>query len=294
MGILELTCVRRFHLESRFRASKAAFAWISICVFYISASRPTLAGCPGTNASLAADQGTALGAWASVNPTKLDEALVKANDTFGCMEEIVDPETAAGWLRLQGMVAFRAGKRDEARAWFVGATAAWPDYHFPDDLIPTGNSLSLLYEDAHATPKSTERAPMDLQKGLDVYINGEEAQDRPLDRPAVFQVQVWPAGVVWTGVLDPGEALPTDDMPELRPALEERDRRVRISRRLAVVASASAVAAAGLEAAVWSTRDASGERATLSTPLAITMHGAALAAGGLAIGSGGAALMVRW
>ena len=80
----------------------------------------------------------------------------------------------------------------------------------------------------------------------------------------------------------------------LRPALAERDRRVRISRRLAVVAGASTLAAAGLEAAVWSTRDAEGERTTLSTPVAITMHGAALAAGGLAIGSGGAALMVRW
>lgn len=294
MGSLEHVGVRPFHLETRFRASKASFTPISICLLYLFASRPTLAGCPGTNASLAADQGTALGAWASVNPTKLDEALLKANATFGCMEEIVDAETAAGWLRLQGMVAFRDGQRDEARVWFIGATAAWPDYHFPDDLIPTGNSLSLLYEDAHAAPKSTERAPMDLPRGLELYINGEEQQDRPLDRPAVFQVQVWPAGVVWTGVLDPGEALPTEAMPELGPALAERERRVRISRRLAVVAGASTLVAAGLETAVWTTRGTETEPASLSTPLAASLHGTALAAAGLAVGSGGAALLVRW
>lgn len=286
--------MRRSRLVPRSPAFKVALAPLILLSLFVLTERASLAGCPGTNASLAADQGTALGAWASVNATKLDEALSKANETFGCLEEVVDAETAAGWLRLQGMVAFRAGRRDEARAWFVGATAAWPDYHFPDDLIPTGNSLSRLYEEAHAAPKSAERAPMDLPRGLDVYINGEESQDRPLDRPAVFQVLVRPAGVVWTGVLDPGAPLPTEAMPALQPALEERGRRVRISRRLAVVAGAATMVAAGLETAVWTTRGSETEPETLEAPLAATLHGTALAAGGLAVGAGGAALLVRW
>lgn len=253
--------------------------------------QPARADCPGTLAGLAADQGMAFGAWASVNRETLDDAVAQATGTFDCLGEVLDGETAAGWLRLQGMEAFRQDDEARARLLFLGATAAFPDYHFPESMIPAGNSLYQLFEDAHAAKKTDEAIPMDLARGVKAAINGDEAAARPIDRPAVYQFSVWPAGLVWSGVLMPGEPVPWAQMPTLKPALQEQRRRLRIARGLGIGTAVSGVSAVAMEVTA---RMALEGRVDLPAAQAANLHGGAVGAGGLAIGFGSAFVAVRW
>lgn len=104
-----------------------------------------------------------------------------------CVEEPLQPDTAARVHLVEAMASYMAMDEDQAQASFRGALAADPQFLLSKAIAPEGNRLQDLFAAGRTLgPGDTTQAS--LAKGDVLWVDGHATRRRPVERPAVLQV----------------------------------------------------------------------------------------------------------
>lgn len=235
--------------------------------------------------------GRGLGGWESWSDKTWDKAASDVRASLACQDDPVSAETAANLHRFLGLDALVNKSYDLALLHFKTAAVLEPGYRFPDKIIQPGNRFDQTWQAALASPLPV-LVPLDLDRGVDLWIDGTPGTQLYTDRPHYIQVFVAPKGHISSFVLPAGGALKLDELDGYREAIEEQERRRKLSNRMYLSAGGLALLSAGLEVtALHRSPDAVEDWESWSVVL--PLHAGALLGGGAALSLGSAAFVVR-
>ena len=235
--------------------------------------------------------GRGLGGWESWSDKTWDKAASDVRVSLACQDDPVSAETAANLHRFLGLDALVNKSYDLALLHFKTAAVLEPGYRFPDKIIQPGNRFDQTWQAALAAPLPV-LVPLDVERGTELWIDGALTTELYTDRPHYIQVFVAPKGHISSFVLPAGGALKLDELDGYREAIEEQERRRKLSNRLLVAAGGVALVAGGFElGAQRSLPDADANREEWARVLGL--RGAALATFGAGVGVGAVAIVVR-
>lgn len=235
--------------------------------------------------------GRGLGGWESWSDKTWDKAASDVRVSLACQDDPVSAETAANLHRFLGLDALVNKSYDLALLHFKTAAVLEPGYRFPDKIIQPGNRFDQTWQAALAAPLPV-LVPLDIERGTELWIDGALTTELYTDRPHYIQVFVAPKGHISSFVLPAGGALKLDELDGYREAIEEQERRRKLSNRLLVAAGGVALVAGGFElGAQRNMPDADANREEWARVLGL--RGAALATLGAGVGVGAVAIVVR-
>lgn len=125
-----------------------------------------------------------------------------------CLREPLVPPDAARLHRIEGMMRFFNGERQQAIGAFGSARALEPAYELPLALASEQHPMRVLYEGLPATPAPSTEALASPKEGW-VQLDGVQRLERPLSRPAVFQRFTPDGAVAQTAYLQSSDTAPT-------------------------------------------------------------------------------------
>jgi hypothetical protein len=132
-------------------------------------------------------------------------AMDEASFMVPCLAELVTPQLASQYHRLQGLNLFMSRNEERARAAFAAARAADPQADLPLELVPEGHAIRELWATADpAGPAARVPLPVSGWLGFD----GLAAERRPQTRPTLLQVMTGEGAVQASVWLEPGDPLP--------------------------------------------------------------------------------------
>jgi len=180
-----------------------------VIALFLLLAFPAQADCPApiTGEQLAASVDRAQGAFAAMDLTSFTVEARKVTDDLGCVRVYLTGPDAAGVHRIRALNAYIQQRPDEVLAAFRSALAADPDAGLSEEIAPQGNLLRDLFNQARAAtdpPPKTVDVPPKAVLGVD----GQTTRGLPADRPAVVQLGTSDLLIFWTGILEPGDALP--------------------------------------------------------------------------------------
>jgi len=232
-------------------------------------------------------------AYADMDLEAFQAARVAARAMVPCLAEPVTPAQAAGYHRLEALGEFLSRDHAGAVASLRSLVAAAPGYQLSSSIAPDGHPLRLYFEIAENTA-AVPGVPLPESRLGEVKIDGTTAGSWPLDRPYLFQVvekdgAVQQSSLQNIGVAPPGMAPGTASGPSSRNPN---------AKVLGIVSASTAVVAGGLylgarsaSAKFWdpstSTSELDGLRSRTNT-----LGWASAGLGVVAVGTGGAALLV--
>lgn len=149
-------------------------------------------------------------AFARLDLEGFQAATDEAATLVPCLEATLSREQAARYHRVQGLRAWLVRDLDRSRLAFLAARAIQPDWRFPVELVPEDHPTREAYM---ALPlEELVTAPVDVPDGARLVVDGRVSTLRPVNLPAVLQLQDELGGLRWSVYAGPGEALP--DWPQ--------------------------------------------------------------------------------
>jgi hypothetical protein len=165
------------------------------------------AGCPtdGLPASSVVDEvDQAIDAFSALDEEAFVRHYDNSLDALPCLSEPMSRSDAVYWHQVAGMVRFMDGDTAAARPFFQ--SAQWSGgRNLPRSVAPIGGPLERFYTASETPP--TEKQ-LEAPEHVTVYVNGERSTVWPSDFPVLMLVED-EKGVTWTGLLSPGDQLPS-------------------------------------------------------------------------------------
>lgn len=124
-----------------------------------------------------------------------------------CLDEVLSADGAADLLLFQGVHAALMGDPERARNMFFGARHVRSDLALPATVEQLGGDPVAVFSELGEQPETQVKALPDAPRAT-FYVNGTAARERPVDLPAVVQVQAPDSRVVWTALLPGSGGLP--------------------------------------------------------------------------------------
>lgn len=181
------------------------------------------AECPRASSNVAVSDGirAAEGALASGEGEAFGDRIALLRLSIGCLEEPIQPDLAAGFHRLRGILAYTRGQTDDAAASFLAARRLQPDGGLP--VYPASHDIQTVF--AKLTPVE-QGGHYERPDGEPVYVDGLE--NGPIDPAAnhLLQIPVREGATLELLVLDAGQLPPWVEITEPGPGLPRDDRRL--------------------------------------------------------------------
>jgi hypothetical protein len=171
---------------------------------------PATAACPETTTAEALTRNVARAeaAFAAMDLSTFTIEAGKIPDHLRCIGDILYAEEAASVHRVNALNAYLQQRPDAVVASFRSALATDPTMQLSSEIAPAGNLLRELFETAQSATDPPPR-PLSVPDGTSVSVDGSPGQTLPVDRPAVVQMSAENKGILWAGVVPPGQ-LPPD------------------------------------------------------------------------------------
>lgn len=143
------------------------------------------AACPASVEAFSTRLTAAEDAFSSMmlEPFRVELAAIEAE--IGCLEEKLEPLVVARLHRVRAMGAFLERDQPGAVAAFQGQRAADPELDLPEKYVEQ-HPLRKLYVQAGET--EDPRAPLEQVEGVQIWVDGHQATERPTARVALFQL----------------------------------------------------------------------------------------------------------
>ena len=242
------------------------------------------------------------GAFNDMDLDAFHAARAQSLAALGCLSEPLTTTQIAALYRMQAFGAFVDRDKAAGVLYLRALLAVAPAYILPEAVAPPGHPLRAWYDEALVRAPGPTAVVAPPQRGW-VQVDGRTVEQRPTDRPYVFQVFNADGGVISTHLLAAGEAPPpyatppailaarnphgAPTPPPTRP-VQSVQPAVRINRPLLATAGVSALAAGGLylaasqrEAAFFDPSTPEAELASLRKQTN-TLAGLSLGVGGVA------------
>ena len=101
---------------------------------------------PVSEARLLTTLEAAATAWSDLDVDGFRDRLGDAHAQLGCVDQVVNPSTAATVHRMVGLAAFADRDTAAASKAFAAARSAAPGTRFSTALVPVGHPIDALYE----------------------------------------------------------------------------------------------------------------------------------------------------
>ncbi len=131
----------------------------------------------------------------------------RANYLLECLGEVLEPRVVAEYYRLLGLRAFLGREPQQARSYFHYAWQILPDYQWPESLLPMGHPVRKYWNEAAKLPPD-ELEHVDVPKGMNMFVDGQQTELRPVGRPVIMQLTTRDGSFQWNGILRAGSDLP--------------------------------------------------------------------------------------
>jgi hypothetical protein len=136
----------------------------------------------------------------------------RARNILPCLREGLSPAQAARWHEVDALSAVLVSDRAGAVGALRAAQAAMPGQRLdPAVVSPFVLGLEAEAERLGASPRQPVQGP----QGLVLWVDGRVGASRPVEAPALLQVEDPQQGVIWTQALPMGAPLP--DFPSPSP-----------------------------------------------------------------------------
>ncbi len=129
-------------------------------------------------------------AFAAMDLPGLTRARADALRILPCLSERVEASVAADFHRMMALAAFTQGDEAQVRAEFHAARRLDPTYAIPEQVVPPGHPLSVLYDRALEEPLD-DRGLEPVIPPLGGYVVVDGATDGLRVRGLSALVQVW-------------------------------------------------------------------------------------------------------
>lgn len=179
----------------------------SSLVAFLLLPTPARAGCPEVvdTSRFTAELALADARFAAMDGASFAATMDEASFLVPCLGEVVGPELASHYHRLQGLRLFMTRNEERAMQAFAAARSAVREAELPLDLVPEGHAIRELWATADPSgPSTAVPAPVDGWLGFD----GVPGDRRPQTRPTLVQVVTSDGRVEATAWLEPGDPLP--------------------------------------------------------------------------------------
>ncbi len=179
------------------------------------------AQCPATAEQLAEQLAAGLAAFEQMDAEAFRLAREGAQERLGCVDRALSMEEAAEYHLLMALDAYLSQDPERTVAALRSVVALRPSYKLPRNLAPPGNLLLELHREARKPLYAPQMALLEVQQAS-FYVDGQQALERPSERPAVLQLLSESGEVAWSGYLPTGAHLPVSVIA----AVTEEDRMV--------------------------------------------------------------------
>lgn len=160
-----------------------------------------LAACPQrpAHAVIAAEEVVA--AFAAQAPNQRRTEL-----SVACLSAVPTPAQSAAIYAANAVIQLNIGDDPGALLWLRAMVEADPAAPLSPTLAPPDHALYTLYAQAQAAPPSP-RAVAPIPRRHTLWVDGVEAVDVPLERPALLALKNGKGQVVWSDLVPPGADL---------------------------------------------------------------------------------------
>lgn len=162
---------------------------------------------------------TAEASFASMNSGAFTDAVARMREILPCVNTPLNPLDAAEVHQIEAYDAFLRRSNDEVVRHFAAMQHSAPAAVLSEAVAPTGHPLrALWYAGTLMLPPQTQRLPAPQDAVL--CIDGVVTLDRPANLPTLVQLVGDDGAVVWTLLVEPGQALPEyaiDLLPDPEP-----------------------------------------------------------------------------
>ena len=263
------------------------------------AAAPASAGppCAESVSARAFHQQVAAGdtAYADMDIEAFQQARVQARQMIPCLSEVLTPAQAAGYHRLEAFGSFLGRDHAGAVASLRAVLAAAPGYQLSADVAPEGHPLRMYFEIAEGAQPVPGAAIAPIGDGW-LTVDGATSTEWPIDRP--YLTQQFDGG----GKASFSASRMAGQPPSKELVASDTSRRVgpkiRTARTLSLVSGGAALVAGGLYLGARSSSNQFWDPSTPTTELDAlrqrtnTLGWASAGVGFVAVGTGGAALLV--
>ncbi len=143
-------------------------------------------------------------AYASLDVEGFHNTLDEVALSLSCLDQVVTPEFAARYHRMQGLRLYTNRETARAEQAFAAARRIEPETELLPELFPATHAIQVTYG---ALPSIGPMEPLPEPVSARIYVDGVEGTLRPAEQPIIVQVQE--DGVITgTRYVFPGDALP--------------------------------------------------------------------------------------
>ncbi|MBT3218994.1 MAG: hypothetical protein HN348_07880 [Proteobacteria bacterium] len=250
--------------------------WLSVAAY---------AGCDVDSFQDAVDSGEE--AFGEMEPQRFEEAVVRADETMACMNQLLTPVHCAAYHRLQALATFFAHDDNGTVLHFQAVRATQPGYQLPRTIAPEGHPLRDSFDNA-AQFLTDDSFPLPPPETGWLHVDGQRSNDAPSGRPFIFQRFNDGGSVLQTRYLPVGTPMPSYPVAEVPVSGPDRKG---IKKALFWSGIGLGVAAVGIYGGAFASRG-SYNRAVVDgdEPAIIATHKTTNALVGTAVGSGGVSI----
>jgi len=236
---------------------------------------------PVSEARLLTTLEAAATAWSDLDVDGFRDRLGDAHAQLGCVDQVVNPSTAATVHRMVGLAAFADRDTAAASKAFAAARSAAPGTRFSTALVPVGHPIDALYE---AVPPM-EEGLQELPATGAGWVDGVAATSRSATLPAVVQLGDPSGTLMWSGWLNASAPPPPVPLATPTASMSKTPNPTRYSTPLLLAAGTTAVGSIVLYAIAASSARQHADPTTPYTelePLRSRTNGLVLASSGTA------------
>ncbi len=230
---------------------------VALAIALLSA-HPVQAACEvrSSTADLAAALNAAAAAMVAMDFPGFVENRNRAQDALHCLGERLTAVDVAAFHRVMALDAYLDQDPEGTVASFRSALATQPGFTLPASFALPGNPLHDLFQQAREQGAGASNAIFP-PAGTVIFVDSLLGTSRPVERPAILELQAADGSLLWTGYLPTGAENPDWTQLELQiPTAPGHLSGVKLSTvgpsvPLLVAAGGTALAAGGLYAVAY-------------------------------------------
>jgi hypothetical protein len=149
----------------------------------------------------------------NMDATQAGLLLKSIGNTIGCLSEPVSPEFASEYYLMKGILLWGAGKQKASIRYFDAAKSISPDIGIDTNIFPQQHEIHIFFKVVQVSTEVVTIEPVD--DGETYYFDGVETNERPTERPTIFQ-KMKDDVVIFTDIVTKNETL--DGSTGVQPA----------------------------------------------------------------------------